>query len=147
VKRCRQSRMPGQPTVHITNKQKKIPIDRAAFRALVRRVLEAEKGPQPGQIGVCFVDDRAIRRLNAQFHHRDEPTDVLSFPLSGTDRTLVADIVVSTETACRQARAYRSSPRRETALYVVHGLLHLLGYDDHSRKDRLRMQRRQRKYL
>ena len=147
MRRARQVRVSGQPTIHIINRQRRFPIDRAAVKALITRVLEGECCGKECRLSVCFVADAAMQRLNARFHHRDEPTDVVAFVLSSDKAMLFADIVVSTDTACRQARRYRSTAERETRLYVVHGLLHLLGYNDHTRRQRSCMQRVQRKYL
>ena len=83
---------------------------------------------------VVLVSDRAIRRLNRDFRHQDKPTDVLSFPtrlddLPHLDKPGFGDMIISVETARRQAFARHHSLERELCVLVIHGLLHLLGYD------------------
>lgn len=84
--------------------------------------------------------------LNKKFHSRNTPTDVLAFEITRTNRTLIADIVVSTDTACRNAKKYKTTSSGEAMLYVAHGLLHLLGYRDHYKKDALIMRLKENKY-
>src|SRR5262249_2489941 len=79
-------------------------------------------------------DDREIARLHGEFLGAREPTDVLSFLIDDT-----AEIAVSVQTAARCARRHRSTLRAELALYVVHGVLHLCGFDDTDARSRLRM--------
>ena len=83
---------------------------------------------------VVLVGDRAIRRLNRDFRKQDKPTDVLSFPTSlndlpHLDKPGLGDMIISVETARRQAFARQHSLERELCVLVIHGLLHLLGYD------------------
>lgn len=84
------------------------------------------------------MNDKRIRGLNLKYKHRDLPTDVLAFDISETKSAadLFADIIVSCDTAVRNARIFKTSPRYEVYLYVVHGLLHLIGYDDKNAKQR-----------
>ena len=83
----------------------------------------------PAEITLCLVNDPKIRGLNLKYLGEDIPTDVLAFDATG-------DIVISTDTAIRNAAIYKTSPVYETYLYVVHGVLHLLGYDDRNPKGR-----------
>ena len=83
---------------------------------------------------IVLVSDRAIRRLNRDFRNQDKPTDVLSFPaglddVPHLDKAGLGDMIISVETARRQAFARHHSPERELCVLVIHGLLHLLGYD------------------
>jgi probable rRNA maturation factor len=92
---------------------------------------------------VLLVGDRAIRRLNRTYLGRDHPTDVLAFPqaraFSMPGPSLLGDVVISVDTAARQAKAHGHSLDRELALLLIHGLLHLLGYDDSTPAARRRM--------
>jgi len=92
---------------------------------------------------VLLVGDRAIRRLNRAYLSRDHPTDVLAFPqprgFSLPGPHLLGDVVISVDTAARQAKAHGHSLNQELALLLIHGLLHLLGYDDSTPAARRRM--------
>lgn len=99
----------------------------------VRRAVECalrQGGYERGEVGVRLVDDAAIAALHARWMNDDSPTDVLSFPLQAEAGQVEGDIVASAETACRAARALGWPPEHELLLYVVHGALHLAGYDD-----------------
>ncbi|MDY4168233.1 MULTISPECIES: rRNA maturation RNase YbeY [Eubacteriales] len=127
--------------VYITNHQKAVKIP-SGLRILIRRscnaVLEYEKFEGPAEISVTFVDNAAIKELNAQYRGKDMPTDVLSFPLGengvydkneDTGASLLGDIVISMEKAMEQAELYGHALQREVAFLTVHSMLHLLGYD------------------
>lgn len=92
-----------------------------------------------------FCDDPFIRDLNREYRGFDRPTDVLSFPQEslpgGPD--LLGDVVISVETALRQAKAQRHPLAREVAWLLCHGVLHLLGYDDETEEGLEQMRRRQ----
>lgn len=83
------------------------------------------------EMSVTFCDDAAIRALNAQWRRQDKPTNVLSFPTPGplAAKPLLGDIVIAYETVAREAREQGKHLRDHTAHMVVHGFLHLIGYD------------------
>lgn len=83
------------------------------------------------EIEVNLVDDATIARVHAEFLGDDSPTDVITFHHG--------EILLSVETACRQALELRTSKGKELALYLIHGLLHLAGYDDHEPDQRREM--------
>ncbi|MBR4799292.1 MAG: rRNA maturation RNase YbeY, partial [Clostridia bacterium] len=95
--------------------------------------------------------DRAIRKLNREHRGIDKATDVLSFPMFefGTPEvpTLLGDIVISRDTAYRQAKEYGHSPRREFCFLAAHSALHLLGYDHESETEREEMEAKQEEIL
>jgi probable rRNA maturation factor len=95
-----------------------------------------------GALSLAVVSDATMRRVNRQFHATDEPTDVLAFPLGGGDGAFDAEVVVSLDTARREAHERGVDPAAELMLYVVHGVLHLLGFDDHAKADARRMHAR-----
>jgi probable rRNA maturation factor len=133
--------------ISISSPQEAVPVDRARVRAVVRAVLEGEDEPD-AEISVAFVDNATIHVLNKRYLAHDEPTDVLSFPLSepGAKR-LSGELVVGAEVALAQATERGHDVQAELALYVIHGLLHLLGYDDHSDDEAAQMRQRERHYL
>jgi probable rRNA maturation factor len=96
------------------------------------------------ELSVLLTDDPGIRTLNRRWRRKDRPTDVLSFPggapaPGGTGPLHLGDVILSLDTARRQARAHRRSLAGELDLYLAHGLLHLLGHDHHRRRDAERM--------
>jgi rRNA maturation RNase YbeY len=108
-------------------------------------------GRAPALIGLTFVNDRQMRRLNRQHRRVDRPTDVLAFPVvsGGPVRgrpQLLGDIVISIQTAKRQAPgAHSRDLRAECRRLLIHGYLHLLGYDhERSRREAVRMRRMER---
>jgi len=134
-------------TIQIANRQKHAAIDRKALRALCTRLLR--RHGSDADLSLCYVDDAAIRELNERYLGHDGATDVLAFPLGGgpgPDR-LLGEIVVSVETAVAEAARRGIPAEAELALYTVHGLLHLLGYDDRTPADRRRMRRAEREAL
>jgi probable rRNA maturation factor len=127
--------------------QEIVPIDRARMREVVRAVLDGEVVAE-ADISLAFVDNPTIHRLNKQFLEHDDPTDVLSFPLSGPGaRKLAGELVVGVEVARAQAEERGHDVQVELALYVIHGLLHLCGYDDKSDHGAQEMRQRERHYL
>ena len=126
-------------------------IKSAAARALVY-----EKALDDAEISVTLTDDDGIHNLNCQYRNVDRPTDVLSFPMydfrSGDEVEDIpaqyGDIVISLETAKRQAEEYGHNIEREIAFLTVHSVLHLLGYDHEvSPEEEAEMFRRQREIL
>jgi probable rRNA maturation factor len=116
--------------------------------ALARRALEAESAPAPGELSVAVTGDATVRDLNQRFRGIDEPTDVLSFDLAGAgfpeaDRASLGEIIISFETAARQAAEAGQPIEDELAHLVVHGVLHLLGYDHERPADARRMRARE----
>lgn len=109
-------------------------------RAAVEATLDHEQYGNVCEVSVTFTDDEKIHALNKKFRGVDRPTDVLSFPLFDYEGTseeppvdemmeMLGDVVLSLETAARQAEEYGHSFEREVAFLTVHSMLHLLGYD------------------
>jgi probable rRNA maturation factor len=133
-----------------------------AFLGEVARRTLLEEGVAAADVRVALVDDAAIHELNRRHLSHDSPTDVLSFLLEctsaagrdreggvprGSGKQIDGDVVVSLETAARRAECFGWSPQNEAALYVVHGLLHLCGYDDGTAAERAAMRARERELL
>src|SRR5580704_5432641 len=118
--------------ISIASPQEAVPIDRGRMREIVRAVLDGEDEPQ-AEISLAFVDDSTIHALNKRYLNHDEPTDVLSFPLSEpASKKLAGELVIGAEVAQAQARERGHDVQVELALYVIHGLLHLCGWGDKS---------------
>jgi probable rRNA maturation factor len=117
------------------------------MRQIVRTVLEGEDVAD-AQISLAFVDNPTIHTLNKRYLDHDEPTDVLSFPLSEANaRQLEGELVIGAEVANAQAEGRGHAVDAELALYVIHGLLHLCGFDDETETARVEMRERERHYL
>jgi probable rRNA maturation factor len=133
--------------IKIANQQEIVPIDFDAIRRVGQTVLAGENVPD-ARITVAFVDNPTIHRLNKQFLNHDEPTDVLSFPQSGPNaKELEGELAIGVEVARAQAEERGHVVDAELALYVIHGILHLCGYDDHDEEDVREMRSRERRYL
>ena len=111
----------------------------------------ATLGLQGVELSISLVTDRAIQRLNRTWRKKDKPTDVLSFPAGetpgGSGPRPLGDVVISLDTAVRQARERGLPLAAELERYLAHGLLHLLGHDHHRRAESRRMATMERKLL
>lgn len=135
------------PRISIVSPQELVPLDRGRLREIVRTVLAGENVADY-EISLAFVDNPTIHRLNKRFLDLDEPTDVLSFPLSDPGaKKLAGELVVGAEVALAQAQERVHDVQHELALYVIHGLLHLCGYGDKSPENAKGMRERERHYL
>jgi len=148
--------------IEFANQQKCLRIAASRIRRIVRHTLDAES-IRRATISIVLVDNRAIHQLNRQHLNHDYETDVLSFlfateadpavdagpkpgPRAG-DRYIDGEIVISAEMATQSAVGFGWSAARELELYLVHGLLHLCGYDDGTGTERRLMRRRERSIL
>ena len=114
--------------------------------AAARRILQ-DAGFDRGTISLAIVGDDEIHRLNRRYLNHDYPTDVLSFLLQSNGSTIEGEIVVSADTAARQCAQYGWTVNDELLLYVIHGTLHLAGWDDQHPEDRAAMRAQERRYL
>jgi probable rRNA maturation factor len=133
-------------TVAIANRQRKLPVDRRRVRRAVERIVR-DAEITTAQISVAIVDDPAIAKLHQQFLNDPEPTDVLSFLLERSPGVLEGEVVVSAETAQSCAPSYGCTAADELLRYIIHGTLHLVGYDDTTAQKRAVMQKREEEYL
>ena len=134
----------ARPSIVVRNSQRKIRLDARRLNDFACRALRACSGIPgrrrfPGEISVIIVSDRTMAELHERFMGVAGPTDVITFQHG--------DIVIRAETAKRQAPDYEASLVQEVQLYIIHGLLHLRGYDDQTAKGSTEMRRRQRSIL
>ena len=133
--------------ISIATPQEVVAVDRGRMREIARTVLEGEDIADY-EISLAFVDNPTIHVLNKRYLDHDEPTDVLSFPLSDPSaKKLAGELVIGVEVAKERADEMGHAIDVELALYVIHGLLHLCGYDDKSEKSEREMRVRERHYL
>lgn len=128
--------------VEVSNRQDTLGTDTQRVREVVTTVLAGENAKQ-ADVSVAIVDDAEMHELNRRFLDHDYPTDVLSFVLEQDDDRLEGEVIVSAETARRRSLEEGWSAFEELTLYVVHGTLHLLGYDDQSGDARTTMRQRE----
>ncbi len=123
-------------------------LDLDCLRQLVAFVLRSEGASGSWSLAVVLSDDERLRRLHRDFMGLDTPTDVMTFPADGeTGGASGGDIVVSVERAAEQAVDFGQTPAEEIRFLVVHGLLHLCGWDDATTEQRSRMLDRQSELL
>jgi probable rRNA maturation factor len=132
-------------TVEIADRQRHVSVDRLLMRRAVKRALRGA-GVRKALISVAVVDDETMSRLNWEYLRHRGPADVLSFLLDNGD-VLEGEVIAGAETALRAAPRYGWPPRDELLLYVIHGTLHLVGYDDRTPPQRAEMRRRESEVL
>jgi len=133
--------------VAVSNRQRRVRVSTPRLRATAEAALRA-LGRADLHVDVAVVDDPVMRRLNARYLRRRTTTDVLAFDLEapGPSR-LMGEVIVCADTARRQARRVGVSVALELDLLVVHGLLHLAGWDDHEPREARLMHEREREIL
>jgi len=127
----------------VKNQQKIIKLNQKKIEGKIKKVLQYLKVDEETEISVLFTDDKFIRSLNNKYRGIDKPTDVLSFSLQEgaikspevESNKLLGDIIISAETAQRQADNLNHSLEKELTVLLIHGLLHLTGHDHEKGKD------------
>jgi probable rRNA maturation factor len=135
----------SHPAVLISNRGS-TPVDEEGLTVLAVQTLAAEGLTDAIELSVSFVDEAEMTGLHVRYMHEEGPTDVLSFPLDEVDDRgvrLLGDVIVAPSVA---ARNNPSDPAGEIRLLVVHGILHVLGYDHEEDADRTEMWARQERY-
>lgn len=128
--------------IEVVNRQRGKKVDVEAWSRFAGKALEAI-GKHGSSATIAFVSDKNIHKLNRQFRNVDKPTDVLSFPAD--EEMNLGDIAISVETAAMQAKENGLTFDGEIAQLILHGLLHLSGYDhetDNGEMNRLELRLR-----
>ena len=130
-------------------------MDESWVRRIAQTVLKAEGVVPPYEVSLVFTDSETMQQLNRDYRGVDEPTDVLAFymlPQKGADSsfalppdgvTRLGEVIISYPQAAEQAKEQGHSPERELALLVIHGILHLLGYDHEEPEEESKMRERE----
>lgn len=121
-------------------------IDKGAVRRLVQQVLAAEH-VEARYVGVILADHATVRDLNRTWLQHDYDTDVVSFRLSAPDQPLEGEVYVDLDTAAERHAEFGATFAAEAGRYVVHGLLHLVGYDDATPPEKAAMHALEDRYL
>lgn len=135
--------------IYYRNDVRRSGVDGRALVATARRLLAALDERQAA-VSLSLVNDDAMRTLNCQYRGKDAATDVLSFPLDvepapARSERLLGDVVISVDTARRQAESYDAPLQRELYRLLIHGLLHLKGHDHEAAAERRVMRREERR--
>lgn len=133
---------PRRGQVKASNAVSRYKIDTALVERLAKRVLGKVAKGRYISLEILFAGDRDIQKLNRRFKKRDRTTDVLSFELGD-----VGSIAISLDTARRNAKMFGAPIHEEMMRYVIHGILHLFGYDDDTGPNRLKMADKEDKML
>jgi len=156
--------MSGNYKIDVIMETKKACPDIRILKGVAEKTLESEGIKNSVSLNLLFVDNKQMRDLNRKFLNRNEPTDVISFgakkgrgikkslkgftPLDSKHLTgFIGEVAVSAQMAEYNARRFGATFKEEIFLYIIHGILHLLGYDDGAKKDRRGMEERQNKIL
>lgn len=137
--------------IEVVNRQRKVPVDSERWRTFTEKALGVVPAGGAG-VTVAFVSDRAMRELNRMWRHKEGTTDVLSFPAAQdefekAEGVHLGDVVISVEQAARQAVERGLEFDEEVSQLILHGLLHLCGYDhetDNGEMNRLELRLRRR---
>lgn len=137
--------------IEVVNRQRKVPVDCERWQAFVVKAIRVLPVKTTG-LTVAFVSDRAMSKLNRLWRRKRGTTDVLSFPavqdeFEKMEGTSLGDVVISLEQAARQAKENHLSADQEIAQLILHGLIHLCGYDhstDNGEMDRLELRLRRK---
>ncbi|MBN2404959.1 MAG: rRNA maturation RNase YbeY [Coriobacteriia bacterium] len=139
--------------VSVSSHREPEPLSLDAFERLGLFVLRLEDAPEEAELSVALVDVEEMAHLNEQYRGIQGPTDVLSFgcddpcPTGGDEPILLGDVIISPDVAIKQAAELGTTIEAELNLLLVHGCLHLLGYDHESDEDAAVMQSREQVVL
>jgi probable rRNA maturation factor len=150
--------MKEQIGIHVEEKFRGL-ADGGWVKKIVRQVLKAEGVAPPYEVSLVFTDSETVKQLNRDYRGVDKPTDVLAFymlPQKGADDsfalppdgvTRLGEVIISYPQAVEQAREQGHSPERELALLVIHGILHLLGYDHEETEEESEIREKEKELL
>jgi len=138
--------------ITIQDHQKKVRLNSSQILTVTKAILRHENVHQ-ATLSIVFVSHQKIRAFNKKYLKRNHVTDVLAFDLNDhavlkrMPRTLTGDIIISTDAALKNVNTFQTTLSCELVLYIAHGILHLLGYDDHKPADVKRMRRKEQEIL
>lgn len=137
--------------INVINQQNDLPISTEQVQKLVLEVIQFE-GQACDEVAVHFVDTLTISQLHGQFFNDPSPTDCISFPIDEEESEqdhfrLLGEIFICPATAIEFAKQHQENVHREVTLYIVHSLLHLMGYDDIDESDILEMRQAENRHM
>lgn len=137
--------------VQIVNRQRKELIDNNKIKKIVNKILKYLK--VKGKVSLVFCNDQFIKKLNKKYRGINKSTDVLSFAFRETfyplsiEQSFLGEVIISTQTARKQANKFKHGFDKELAVLLIHGVLHLLGYNHLEIKDTIKMQKKEEELL
>lgn len=126
--------------IHIFNRQKILRLNKKSVRFLVQSTLD-HLNVICDELSIYFVEEKKISQLHEEFFQDPTSTDCISFPI---DESFLGEIFVCPQVALRYAQKRKTDPYQEVALYIIHGLLHLIGFDDLEEKERRAMRKKEK---
>lgn len=131
--------------VEVANQQQSHFVDQQRLVSTAETIL-SDQGISTGEVSIALVDSARMQQLNRQYLDHDYPTDVLSFPLEQGE-PFSGEVVLCTDVAAEAATRYGWQFDDELLLYLIHGVLHLVGFNDKTESERVEMRDRERHYL
>lgn len=125
-------------SIVVRNLNKKHRLNEKFIKKLTADILKILRKPRSAELEIIFLSDSAIRLLNRRYKGRNISTDVLSFELGE-----LGEVIISSDTALRNSKIFNTSFEEEIVLYIIHGILHLFGYDDESVRAKNRMSKKE----
>lgn len=140
--------MAEPPAIQVHHDHPAYPLDAEVLVRLLATMIAAE-GYQPGEVSIVLTDHATVRALNRTYLNHDYDTDVISFSLAplAPDIPLEGEVYVDLDTAAERHAEFGTSFQEEAFRYVLHGTLHLLGYDDATPADKAKMRALENRYL
>lgn len=124
----------------------KPPLTRISIFSVIKKVFRGEKSAF-GSLSISFVRDSDLRKINWHFLRRDENTDIITFPYEGDRKNIEGEILISLDSVRKNGKYYGSGFRKEFKRVLIHGCLHLSGYDDRTRRQKELIRSRENFYL
>lgn len=133
--------------IHIINKQKALKISSDAVKKVVELVIKGEK-QTCDEVSIYFVSTKKICQLHEEFFGDPKTTDCISFPMDGEteEYRVLGEVFVCPETAIAYGLEHGMDPYEELTLYIIHGLLHLMEYDDIQSEDRQKIRKAENRH-
>ena len=135
--------------IEIKNQQKKVRLNLPRIKKIASKILKLSK-VSGAHLSIAFISNQKIKILNKQYLRHDYPTDVISFDFSEKKQRvkyLNGEILVSAEMAAQNARTFGTNAEQQIILYILHGTLHLLGYNDHTPNEIKQMRKTEEKLM
>ena len=137
--------------VEVLDQQKNIRIDTKQIKKITTKSLKHLKQHKDCALNIVFVSPYRIKQLNKKYFKKNRVTDVIAIEPGKFDREIfnnyLGDIIICPQKAGENSKRFNTSLKNEVSLYIAHGILHLLGYDDLKEKDREKMERRQQELM